>query len=346
VLMDLERRGLIERGRVVAEGPERRKSRFAEQKYPGFIFNPFDLREECDLEVEARKDVLFFEAMLDRWNYFELLEVDTGADAVAVKAAYFEKSKRFHPDRYFRKNLASFKKRMEIIFKALTEAYETLADPARREAYCKEKGIEVAAAAPAPTAASPQAYRQEARLRRNPMLDRLKKAKEYFQSGKAAFDAGDFNQAATLLQTASMMDPGNAEFRELLGKVDTLVADQRADQWAKRALFAESVGRIEETVSLYHEAAKANPANPLYQAKIAELLLINNARLHEAREAAQEAVRLAPENGEYHQLLADVYSEVGLTLNAQREYALAQTLPGSNPDHIKERLRRLKLSLR
>ena len=35
--------------------------------------------------------------------------IDAGADKKAIKAAYFELVNDFHPDRYFGKNLGSFK---------------------------------------------------------------------------------------------------------------------------------------------------------------------------------------------------------------------------------------------
>ena len=52
-----------------------------------------------------------------------------------LKRAYFELAARFHPDRYFRKKLGSFKQRMEVIFGRITLAQETLGKEDRRAEY-------------------------------------------------------------------------------------------------------------------------------------------------------------------------------------------------------------------
>ena len=55
----------------------------------------------------------------------------------AVKKAYFALSKEFHPDRYFKKNIAGYKDRLDTIFKKVLEAYEILMDPKLRAELAK-----------------------------------------------------------------------------------------------------------------------------------------------------------------------------------------------------------------
>src|SRR5262249_3120693 len=62
-------------------------------------------------------------------------------DKKAVRAAYFELSRTFHPDTMFRKNLGSYKQKMEAVFRKLTEAYETLGKKRTRDAYDEYLGL-------------------------------------------------------------------------------------------------------------------------------------------------------------------------------------------------------------
>jgi tetratricopeptide (TPR) repeat protein len=57
------------------------------------------------------------------------------ADKKAVKAAYFELVNVFHPDRYYRKNLGSFKNKLEKVFARLTVAHDTLTRAESRAEY-------------------------------------------------------------------------------------------------------------------------------------------------------------------------------------------------------------------
>jgi curved DNA-binding protein CbpA len=93
------------------------------------------MAEDIDLEPKLRADLLSLHSTLDRVDHYTLLGLDRGADKQATKRAYYELAARFHPDRYFRKRLGSFKIRMEAVFSRLTLALETLSVPEKRAEY-------------------------------------------------------------------------------------------------------------------------------------------------------------------------------------------------------------------
>jgi curved DNA-binding protein CbpA len=93
------------------------------------------LAEEVDLDPEVRQQILAVHGKLEEADHYALLGVDASADKRALRRAYFELAAKFHPDRYFRKKLGSFKPRMEIIFGRLTLAHETLSHPEARAEY-------------------------------------------------------------------------------------------------------------------------------------------------------------------------------------------------------------------
>ncbi|MGH7435010.1 MAG: DnaJ domain-containing protein, partial [Polyangiaceae bacterium] len=52
-----------------------------------------------------------------------------------IKRVYYELAGKFHPDKYFRKNLGSFKGKMEAIFARVTLAHDVLSDREKRAEY-------------------------------------------------------------------------------------------------------------------------------------------------------------------------------------------------------------------
>jgi curved DNA-binding protein CbpA len=93
------------------------------------------LAEDIDLDPELRKRVINAYRDLDRRDYYALLGIGAHDDRKAVKRAYYELAATFHPDRYFRKRLGSFKVRMEAVFAKLTLAHDTLSDKEKRSEY-------------------------------------------------------------------------------------------------------------------------------------------------------------------------------------------------------------------
>ena len=61
-----------------------------------------------------------------------LLGVPVGADRKAIKRAYRELSKEFHPDRYFRKDIGDYGRALQRVFNAIKEAYDALDGAAGR----------------------------------------------------------------------------------------------------------------------------------------------------------------------------------------------------------------------
>ncbi len=79
--------------------------------------------------------ILAVHGQLKDTDHYALLGVERTADIKAIKRAYFDAAALFHPDRYFRKRLGSFKPRLEAIFSRITVALETLSDPDKRGEY-------------------------------------------------------------------------------------------------------------------------------------------------------------------------------------------------------------------
>lgn len=99
------------------------------------LYDPRDLEEDVDLELERRRQILDVFHRLDSTTHYQLLRVEVAADKRAIKNAYFEVVNVFHPDRYFGKKLGTFKPKLERIFARLTEAHDTLTRSGPRAEY-------------------------------------------------------------------------------------------------------------------------------------------------------------------------------------------------------------------
>ncbi len=74
---------------------------------------------------------------IDRGDYYQLLRLPHGADAVAVKDAFRKESKAWHPDRYFRQVPDDIYRMVTQIYKRMVEAQQVLTDPEVKPQYDK-----------------------------------------------------------------------------------------------------------------------------------------------------------------------------------------------------------------
>ena len=120
-----------------APPPAERKSTVAsfEDGIGGAKYDPKELDEEADLAPEQKKRVLDFFYRLDDLDHYMLLGIGKDTDKKGIKRAYFELASLFHPDRYFKKSLGSFKPKMEALFNRITEAHDCLVDAEKRTEY-------------------------------------------------------------------------------------------------------------------------------------------------------------------------------------------------------------------
>lgn len=72
--------------------------------------------------------------LLDELDYYQLLEVEPGAQGSQIKRAYYQASRRFHPDAH-PDLTGDDKASVNRVSKRVTEAYQVLRDPRRRRAY-------------------------------------------------------------------------------------------------------------------------------------------------------------------------------------------------------------------
>jgi curved DNA-binding protein CbpA len=295
-----------------------------------------------DLPLELQREILAFEAGLDR-PYHELLGVGRDADDRAIKRAYFGLSKRFHPDRYFRRQIGPFKQRLERIFKKLVEAYELLSDPSTRAEL--ERSLPRPEPRPEPRVQPREApsgrdhldrLRRMLRIPDEVLAERKLKARQFHESYRVAAAQGRWLEAAASTRLAIAFDPGAAEYKKAFAEVQSKVYEMRAAQLLAKADHAMDSNAQQEALRLYEEVIHFQPGNAQIHHRAAELAL-ELGEFEKAREFAETAAEVAPEICAHHVTLCRVLRRAGLPERARRVLEAAEALDPKDADVKRER---------
>jgi curved DNA-binding protein CbpA len=288
-----------------------------------------------DLDDAVQREVIAFASQLDR-PYHEILGVARDADERAIKKAYFALSKRFHPDRYFRRNLGPFGPVLERCFRRLLEAYELLSDPITRQEVERDLTERASAASfrdakesRASAAAASRRLRERARQlggRQQLLFDRRRKAKGFFESGMAAFAKQRWLEAAGSVRLAIAFDPSNEAYRDRFAEVQRRAHEERAKTLVLQAERALEVRDYLEALSLLEEASHFRPYDADLHHRAANLAWQVESDLKRAKTLAQTACEIEPENARYRRTLGQIYAAAGLASNARRELTAALRL--------------------
>ena len=103
----------------------------------------FDIAEELlELDVpvneELKRELIVLYEQIDELTHYEFFGVERDADQRDIKKSYFKLSKRYHPDKHFRKDIGPYKEMLEDIFQKITRAYRTLSNDDKRREYNQE----------------------------------------------------------------------------------------------------------------------------------------------------------------------------------------------------------------
>ncbi len=301
------------------------------------------LSEDVDLDAERRMKILRAESLIGKGTLWEALGLPWNAPVAAVKAAYLDAAKVFHPDRYAGRRLGSFRGRLEKVFRNVTEARDVLSDARRRAAY-------VQSTAPATEFTKLEARKLEderrsaerrARLARsNPLVARAARVAELVNRGKQSMQLGNYAQAANDLLLAQGIDPSNAELAGLAAEAKRRAGAQRASEHYDKGLAAEAMGSHGSAVAAFRAALEADPRHG--RAGVAGArAAIAAGDLAAAQELAQAGVRGSPGLAAAHEALGLVLEAQGDKKEARRALEKALELD-PNLEGARERLKKLR----
>jgi len=286
------------------------------------------LSEAVDLSVDRRREILAREALLGRDDW-TVLGIKPGANAEAVKLAYFEASRVFHPDRYYGKNLGSFQARLERIFQRLSEAHERLSEALRKAPpRASSPGAEAAVA-------DERAEERRARLARHPYLARGARATALVDEAQRQLRTAP-DKALHLLGRAKTL--GGATARSRAPAMETEAKQQLAARRAEEEMQrGKAAAESRDAAAAAHAFARASTQDPsradaAYEA--ARWSYRAGLPLGEARSFAQRAVSLRATDVPSLVLLAEICLKMGMGSVARRHLEAALKV---DPRHAEAR---------
>ncbi len=299
--------------------------------------------EAVDLSAEFQGELRDLARALPTLNYYELLGLEPDADDVAVREAFFERSKRFHPDRYFNKQTGSYGPLLTEIYKRVVAANDVLRDPPLRKSYDRllQEGVPRDGA---PAGSRPQADekpecatsaakqeggpslrdRQGLRSRQSQLESlerRLKqsrsRAKRHVEQALNHKEAGNWERAASLLKHALAFDPRDQRIHDELAEVVVEANAVRAEEALARGRAMLKRGEHKNALEMLSEASQLRPTDAELAAPVAELFL-NERELVAAREFAERAVSLDAESVNSLKVLGQIFKQLGKVAAARK----------------------------
>lgn len=311
-------------------------------RYGRYQFDRRSLLIRCGLTVEERREVVFLSQNLPRLDHFEFLGIDPSDDRREIKKAYFELSKRYHPDARRQKDTGPFEPLVQAVYRHATDVNElfqrdepfrlvyTRAVKARNAAYRgdlealrEEEAQRVHQSRLGVAAERKEALRE--RLERNqvarrsqgkgPDTSRLRQAERFFSEGKTELAAGNGAAALNLFRLAANYDPRNPQVAQALEKLDREQRRFRAEKFWSAGELEEQVSRLDEAIAAYTAAVEAEPTveRLMYLGKY---LLDRTRKYQTASEHLERAVAMAPQNVDALLLLAAIYDRAELPAKA------------------------------
>jgi curved DNA-binding protein CbpA len=284
--------------------------------YKSFIFNLVDLQEDVELTQAVKKDILFVYDNLNELTYYELFNIPSDANQELIKQTFLRLSKLYHPDNYFRKEIGSYRAKINAIYSALANAHHILMDNVAHSEY-RRKLIEEVKIEPGPDdiLEDPhdrkrrlEAEAKKSRLMRNPLRAKVEKGREFFDAATKDMERQAWISAANNFKLALVYDPQNELYKHKAEEVKDLANKAAADRVYQRALVLESYGQ-DGYFESFIRAAKTYPQGAEFNIKVANLYC-DQMDFSEALPYAQRAVSADPNNMESRLTLARICLKV------------------------------------
>jgi len=311
-----------------------------------------------DLSPELCAEIREFARVLVDLDYYAVLGVERDADADQVRGAFFERSKQYHPDRYFTRKLGPYEGLLHEIYKRIVVANDVLRDPKLRSAYDQtlSPAPAVSPASSRPAEAPPQPRQERAaetpaagrrgppagsslrerkglRSRRSILggLERQlesgrRKARRHIQEAREQMHAGDWLRAASLARLAVAYDPREKNHHDVLAEALPRANAEQAKSALRRGEMLLVRGQAGAAIEFLVEAARLLPTDASLSMRVAELIVDEQGDLDEAIEFGRQAVELDEKNAEYRKKLGMIYRTAGSLTQARRELQRAWEL--------------------
>ena len=195
-------------------------------------------------------------------DYYQLLGVTPQASATEIRQAYARLARERHPDRF---RDQEEKQKAQRAFQDLTTAFNALSNPKSRQEYD--------AARDKPVPKTPEEIASDA-----------------YERSQAALEAGQLDEAVTLLHTAVHHAPGQVAYQLALGRALAKAAGPQAAR---------------DAIQVLEKVTQLAPQNATAYAELATVLARQGLKLR-AQKVVETALRIAPRDARIGRLAAEL----------------------------------------
>lgn len=304
-----------------------------------------------DLTADERAQLSAMAQHAAARDHYALLNAKPTASAAELQQAFYQISRTWHPDRFFRRELGEYREVLDTVFLAVTESYRILSNPVSRLTYDRARPAAPSGAArtatadpsrpsPRPAPRLDRAVSKAMLEMRAQLKERLQKAATLHAEGVAARAEGQVLKASNAFSMALTYDPKNEQYKTDAEEAKKAARLHQARQAIAAAENAESFANHRQAHDGYRRAIEFG----LREARAFYRLGVLTKKLDEDTKAAvqhlRQAVALDGDNLEYRLTLAEMYTEAGMATSARAQYEHILSVDKTN-SKAKESLKEL-----
>lgn len=270
-------------------------------------------KDNVTLTTEEKANIEKMLEVVKNGNYYEMLSVPFNVKPSEVKIRFFELSKIYHPDRYFKKDIGSYKEKLNTIFKSLSEAYEVLYDPNKKKWYDAT----------------------------------LANIRHKMQNKRSSSSLTDENGRAFHIDDTVKIEKPEENVSKSSNKRDTVKADNVDARGIENLTIDQKIRNIKDKINKnMHESilqdieALKSIKDPRIPLLMAEYYSKQN-NLLIAKDYVQMAIEYDPKNIDAYTMLANIYMKFKLYRNALKVYEIIKSIQPDN-NSINEMIDKIK----
>lgn len=280
---------------------------------------------EADESLErVREEVVRKLHFSNSADFYDVLGVTRHATTADIKAAYYHLAKKYHPDRYHQRDCGDLRNKLEALFALITQAYDTLTQPAERAGY--DERIRKASGSLAHS------------LPRTPPLAAPEPAvKEPHASNVERPGGGGLKPSTEQpVKSESLPSPPvDSPAGEPVASKPTKNGLQLPPAQMAELYYQQGRARFERkeyhaAVHLLREAIKLDPSRAPYHYHLGIALIRNPRTRRDAEQHLSKAAELEPYNAQIRVKLGLLYKEAGLSKRAEHFFREALQMDPEN----------------
>ena len=302
---------------------------FSEKKETSFNSNDQFLNVPREVVDDIEKMYNF----VQKHNYYDILGVPRKASREAIKNAYRILSRKYHPDQYYLKVPEDLRKKLDIIFATISEAYSTLSHPKLRQEYDEEliTGTKKKKVAVDISTAETSSFKE--------------KGYRLVSLGDEAFKNREYLSALNNYKLALQMLGETPSLKEKIRRAKFVLEITRKVERIENDEMLLELDTVKELLQELRGNVDLLPSDEQLLVRIVSIILNLTRAYNTAIDILMRLITLNPNKFEYYFMLADARENAGDISGAMQE--LEKVLKMDKKNQIaREKIKSLKAKLK